>query len=612
MCGIVGYIGDKSAVDIILEGLKRLEYRGYDSAGVAVVGPEGLQIRRAAGRIKVLEGLLRERPVQGTVGIGHTRWATHGRPTDENAHPHTDGSGNLVVVHNGIIENYLPIKERLQAEGHRFTSDTDTEVIAHLIERHLQDAPRLDEAVRRALKELAGSYAIAVLHRNMPDRLVAAKQGAGSVVVGLGRGETFLASDIPAILSHTRDVVVLEDEDVAVVTRHGVEITQLDGAPVQRAPSRILWDPILAEKGGYRHFMLKEIYEQPRAAADTVRGRVQLEGGTVVLPDVQLDPEVVQQIQRIVLVACGTSYHAAIVGRFMLERLAGVTAEVDLGSEFRYRDAVLGPDTLVIALSQSGETADTLGAVKAARAKGAPIVGITNVVGSALAREATGVLYTHAGPEIGVASSKTFTATLVACHLFALWLGRRRGSLLAEDCKKHIQGLLELPRLMERTLELEPAVTELARELSRYNNFLFLGRGIQYPIALEGALKLKELSYVHAEGFPAGEMKHGPIALIDEGMPVIALAPRDGSYDRMMSNIEEVRARDGRVIAFGHEGDRELRAKADAMIAVPASADLLAPMLMAIPLQLLAYHVAVRLGRDVDQPRNLAKSVTVE
>jgi glucosamine--fructose-6-phosphate aminotransferase (isomerizing) len=612
MCGIVGYIGDKSAVDIILEGLKRLEYRGYDSAGVAVVGPEGLQIRRAAGRIKVLEGLLRERPVQGTVGIGHTRWATHGRPTDENAHPHTDGSGNLVVVHNGIIENYLPIKERLQAEGHRFTSDTDTEVIAHLIERHLQDAPRLDEAVRRALKELAGSYAIAVLHRNMPDRLVAAKQGAGSVVVGLGRGETFLASDIPAILSHTRDVVVLEDEDVAVVTRHGVEITQLDGAPVQRAPSRILWDPILAEKGGYRHFMLKEIYEQPRAAADTVRGRVQLEGGTVVLPDVQLDPEVVQQIQRIVLVACGTSYHAAIVGRFMLERLAGVTAEVDLGSEFRYRDAVLGPDTLVIALSQSGETADTLGAVKAARAKGAPIVGITNVVGSALAREATGVLYTHAGPEIGVASSKTFTATLVACHLFALWLGRRRGSLLAEDCKKHIQGLLELPRLMERTLELEPAVTELARELSRYKNFLFLGRGIQYPIALEGALKLKELSYVHAEGFPAGEMKHGPIALIDEGMPVIALAPRDGSYDRMMSNIEEVRARDGRVIAFGHEGDRELRAKADAMIAVPASADLLAPMLMAIPLQLLAYHVAVRLGRDVDQPRNLAKSVTVE
>ena len=612
MCGIVGYVGDKSSVDIIIEGLKKLEYRGYDSAGIAVVGADGLQIRRAAGRIKVLEGLLRERPVRGIIGIGYTRWATHGRPTDENAHPHTDGSGDLVVVHNGIIENYLPIKERLQGEGHRFTSETDTEVIAHLIERHLKDTPRLDEAVRRALGELAGSYAIAVLHRNMPERLIAAKQGAGSVVVGLGEGETFLASDIPAILSHTRDVVVLEDEDVAVVTRHGVEITKLDGAPVERTPSRILWDPILAEKGGYRHFMLKEIFEQPRAAADTVRGRVQLEGGTVVLPDVQLDTEVVQQLERVVLVACGTSYHAAIVARFMLERLTGISAEVDLGSEFRYRDAVLGPETLVVALSQSGETADTLGAIKAARAKGAPIIGITNVVGSALSREATGVLYTHAGPEIGVASSKTFTATLVACHLLALWLGRRRGALLAEDCKKHIQGLLELPRLMERTLELEPAVAELARDLSRYKNFLFLGRGIQYPIALEGALKLKELSYVHAEGYPAGEMKHGPIALIDETMPVVALAPRDGSHDRMMGNIEEVRARDGRVIAFGHEGDRELAARADAVIPVPPSPDLLAPMLMAIPLQLLAYHVAVRLGRDVDQPRNLAKSVTVE
>ena len=612
MCGIVGYVGDKSAIDVVLEGLKRLEYRGYDSAGAAVIGPAGLQICRAAGRIKVLEGLLRERPLEGRVGIGHTRWATHGRPTDENAHPHTDGSGELVVVHNGIIENYLPIKERLQAEGHVFKSETDTEVIAHLIERHLKDTPRLDEAVRRALRELRGSYAIVVLHRQMPDRLVAAKLGAGSVVVGLGENETYLASDIPAILSHTRDVVVLEDEDVAVVTRRGVEITQLDGAPVQRAPNRILWDPILAEKGGYRHFMLKEIYEQPRAAADTMRGRVQPEGGTVVLPDVQLDPDVVAGIQRIVLVACGTSYHAAIVGRFMMERLAGIAAEVDLGSEFRYRDAVLGPETLVVALSQSGETADTLGAVKSARAKGAPIVGISNVVGSALSREATGTLYTHAGPEIGVASSKTFTATLVACYLLALWLGRRRGMLLAEDGRKHIQGLLELPRLMERTLEMENAVAELAREVSRHKNFLFLGRGINYPLALEGALKLKELSYVHAEGYPAGEMKHGPIALLEDGFPVIALAPRDASYDRMMSNLEEVRARDGRVIAIGHEGDRELSAKADLMLTIPPAGDLLTPMLLSIPMQLLAYHMAVRLGRDVDQPRNLAKSVTVE
>ncbi len=612
MCGIVGYIGDKDAVGLIVDGLKRLEYRGYDSAGIAVLGASGLEVRRAAGRIKVLEGLLRERPLKGSIGIGHTRWATHGRPTDDNAHPHTDGSGTLVVVHNGIIENYLPIKERLAAEGHVFTSETDTEVIAHLVERHLQDTPRLDEAVRRALRELSGSYAIGVLSKQMPDRLVAAKHGAGSVVIGLGQGETILASDIPALLAHTRDVVILEDGDVAVVTRHGVEITDLAGAPVSRTPTRILWDPILAEKGGYRHFMLKEIYEQPRAAADTLRGRVSPEGGTVVLPDIGLDPEIVAGLRRVVLVACGTSYHAALVGRFLVERLAGISAEVDLGSEYRYRDSVLGPETLVVALSQSGETADTLGAVKAARDKGAPIVGITNVVGSALARESTGLLYTHAGPEIGVASSKTFTATLTACYLLALWLGRRRGAIPAEDGRKHIQGLLELPRLLERVLESEPAIAELARDLAGYKNFLFLGRGIHYPMALEGALKLKELSYLHAEGYPAGEMKHGPIALIDDGMPVVALAPRDGSYDRMMGTIEEVRARDGRVIALAHEGDREIGARVSRVLAVPVSAELLSPIIMAVPLQLLAYHLAVRLGRDVDQPRNLAKSVTVE
>jgi glucosamine--fructose-6-phosphate aminotransferase (isomerizing) len=612
MCGIVGYIGDKDAVGLIVDGLKRLEYRGYDSAGIAVLGASGLEVRRAAGRIKVLEGILRERPVKGSIGIGHTRWATHGRPTDDNAHPHTDGSGTLVVVHNGIIENYLPIKERLAAEGHVFTSETDTEVIAHLIERHLHDTPRLDEAVRRALRELSGSYAIGVLSKQMPDRLVAAKHGAGSVVVGLGQGETLLASDIPALLAHTRDVVILEDGDVAVITRHGVEITDLAGAPVSRTPTRILWDPILAEKGGYRHFMLKEIYEQPRAVADTLRGRVSPEGGTVVLPDIGLDPEIVERLQRVVLVACGTSYHAALVGRFLIERLAGISAEVDLGSEFRYRDAVLGPETLVVALSQSGETADTLGAVKAARDKGAPIVGVTNVVGSALARESTGLLYTHAGPEIGVASSKTFTATLTACYLLALWLGRRRGAIPAEDGRKHIQGLLELPRLLERVLESEPAIAELARDLAGYKNFLFLGRGIHYPMALEGALKLKELSYLHAEGYAAGEMKHGPIALIDDGMPVVALAPRDGSYDRMMGTIEEVRAREGRIIALAHEGDREIGARASRVLTVPVSAELLSPIVMAVPLQLLAYHLAVRLGRDVDQPRNLAKSVTVE
>ena len=472
MCGIVGYLGDKDAVGVIVDGLKRLEYRGYDSAGVAVLGPTGLEVRRAAGRIKVLEGILRERPVRGSVGIGHTRWATHGRPTDENAHPHTDGSGTLVVVHNGIIENYLPIKERLIAEGHVFTSETDTEVIAHLIERHLEDTPRLEEAVRRALRELKGSYAIVVLSKQTPDRLVAAKHGAGSVVVGLGQGETYLASDIPALLAHTRDVVILEDEDVAVVTRHGVEIADLAGAPVSRPPTRILWDPILVEKGGYRHFMLKEIYEQPRAVADTLRGRVSPEGGTVVLPDIGLDPDVVAGIQRVLFIACGTSYHAAIVGRFLVERLAGLSADVDLGSEFRYRDAVIGPETLVVALSQSGETADTLGAVKAARDRGAPIVGITNVVGSALSRESTGVLYTHAGPEIGVASSKTFTATLTACYLLALWLGQQRDAITSEDVKKRIADLVELPGLVERALELDGQVARLARQLASARDVL--------------------------------------------------------------------------------------------------------------------------------------------
>jgi glucosamine--fructose-6-phosphate aminotransferase (isomerizing) len=612
MCGIVGYVGDKNAVGLILEGLKRLEYRGYDSAGVAVLNREGLHVRRAAGRIKALEAMLRERPVSGTVGIGHTRWATHGRPSEENAHPHTDCTGALVVVHNGILENYLPLKERLLAQGHVFRSETDTEVLAHLVEHYLRETPRLDGAVKRALREVRGSYAIGVVATSAPDRLVAAKHGAGGVVIGLGRGETFVASDIPAILAHTRDVVVLEDGEVASVTTTGVELSTLDGEPVQRAPVRILWDPIMAEKGGYRHFMLKEIYEQPRAVTDTVRGRVVPETGGVVLAEVALDPSVVRAIDRVVLVACGTSYHAAMVGRAMVERLAGLPAETDLGSEFRYRDAIVGPTTLIVALSQSGETADTLGAVKAARLRGCPILAITNVVGSALAREATGVLYTHAGPEIGVASSKTFTATIVAAYLLALWLGRQRGALGAGDASKHIQELLELPRLMERTLELEPRLAELAREVAHHRDFLYLGRGLQYPVALEGALKLKELSYIHAEGYAGGEMKHGPIALIDDGMPVVALAPRDSSHDRMLGNIEEVRARAGKIIAVGHPGDTELAAKAQHLIAVPPCADLLTPLLTVIPLQLLAYHVAVRRGCDVDQPRNLAKSVTVE
>ena len=612
MCGIVGYVGDKGAVGIIVEGLKRLEYRGYDSAGVAVLDRGGLQVRRAVGRIKALETTLRDKPVTGTIGIGHTRWATHGRPSEENAHPHTDCSGGLVVVHNGILENYLEIKERLRAAGHTFRSQTDTEVLAHLVEHHLKETGRLEAAVRAALHEVTGSYAIGVVSSAAPDRLVAAKQGAGSVVVGLGRGEMFIASDIPAILSHTRDVVILEDHDMAVVTAQGVELTTIDGDPVQREPVKILWDPIMAEKGGYRHFMLKEIYEQPRAIADTFRGRIAPETGSIVLPDVSLDPSTVKAIQRVVLVACGTAWHAATLTRMMIERLAGIPAEVDLASEFRYRDAIVGPETLVIAVSQSGETADTIGAVKAARQKGCPILAVTNVVGSALAREATGVLQMHAGPEIGVASTKAFSTMIVAGYLLGLWLGRQRGALTAEDVRKHIQDLVEIPRLVEKTLELDQPIAALARHLSSATDFLYLGRGVQFPIALEGALKLKEISYIHAEGYAGGEMKHGPIALIADGLPVVALAPRDSSYERMLGNMEEVRARDGVLIAICHPGDRAVAEKAQHVIEVPPCAELLAPLLTVIPLQLLAYHVAVRRGCDVDQPRNLAKSVTVE
>jgi glucosamine--fructose-6-phosphate aminotransferase (isomerizing) len=612
MCGIVGYVGNKSAVGIIVEGLKRLEYRGYDSAGVAVLDAGGLHVRRAAGRIKGLEAVLREKPVTGTLGIGHTRWATHGRPSEENAHPHTDCEGTLVVVHNGILENYLEIKERLRGEGHTFRSETDTEVLAHLVEHHLRITGRLEVAVKAALREVTGSYAIGVVSTAAPDRLVAAKQGAGSVVIGLGRGEMFVASDIPAILSHTRDVVILEDDEVAVVTAHGVELSTLDGDPVQREPVKILWDPIMAEKGGYRHFMLKEIYEQPRAITDTFRGRIAPETGLIVLPDVSLDPATLQSIERVVLVACGTAYHAAMLTRMMIERLAGLPAEADLGSEFRYRDAIVGPQTLVIAISQSGETADTIGAVKAARLKGCPILAVTNVVGSALAREATGVLQMHAGPEIGVASTKAFSTMIVAGYLLALWLGRARGALTGEDVKKRIHDLVEIPRLVEKTLELDAALAVLARQLSHATGFLYLGRGVQFPIALEGALKLKEISYIHAEGYAGGEMKHGPIALIADGLPVVALVPRDSSYERMLGNMEEVRARDGLLIAIAHPGDRAVAAKAQHVIEVPPCAELLAPLLTVVPLQLLAYHVAVRRGCDVDQPRNLAKSVTVE
>ncbi len=612
MCGIVGYIGSAGATGIILDGLKRLEYRGYDSAGVAVVADGVLQVRRSAGRLRNLEAALRERPLDGPLGIGHTRWATHGRPSEENAHPHTDCTGSIVVVHNGILENYLPIKKALQAAGHTFKSETDTEVLAHLVEQHWADAGGLAEAVRRALAEVRGAYAVGVVSDREPDALVAAKTGAGGVVVGLGEGEYFIASDVPAILAHTRDVLILEDGEMALVTRQGVRLLTLGGRPVERAVTHITWDPIMAEKGGYRHFMLKEIYEQPRAITDTFRGRISAETGDCFLPDLNLTAEELRGFRRVLLVACGTSYHAALVGRQMIERLAGVPAEADIGSEFRYRDPRVGPDTLVVALSQSGETADTLGAVQVAKAKGAAVVAVCNVVGSALAREAHGVLYVHAGPEISVASTKTFTATVTALYLLALHLGRIHGTLPLAEARRHLTDLLELPRLIEAALATEEAVAELARALEQFRDFLYLGRGLHYPLALEGALKMKELSYIHAEGYPGGEMKHGPIALIDADMPVVALMPQDASYDRMLANIEEVRARDGLLIALAHQGDAIIGEKTRRVLRVPAASEFLNPIVMAVPLQLLAYHVAVRRGCDVDQPRNLAKSVTVE
>ena len=612
MCGIVGYLGERNATEVILDGLKRLEYRGYDSAGLAVVDGATLVIRRSPGKIGNLAARLEREPAVGTTGLGHTRWATHGRPSEANSHPHADCSGGLVVVHNGIIENYVGIKERLLAEGHQFRSETDTEVIAHLLEVRLRAGLDLREACRVALGELRGAYAIAVMSSAHPHEIVAAKLGAGSVVVGLGRGETYLASDIPAILPYTRDVVILEDREIARITREGAELMTLDGRRVERAPSRIDWDAAMAQKGGYRHFMLKEIHEQPRAVADTLRGRLLVDGAAVSLPEANLDAGLADRLERVVVVACGTSYHAALVGRYMIERLAGLPAEVDVASEFRYRDLVLDHRTLVVAISQSGETADTLGAVKAARARQAPVLAITNVVGSAIARESTGVVYTHAGPEIGVASTKTFTTTITACYLVALALGERRGYLSEPDARKRAEEILEAPRFIEAALAADREVAALARDLARFPNFLYLGRGLHYPLALEGALKLKEISYIHAEGYAAGEMKHGPIALIDEHMPVVALVPRDATYERMMGNLQEVRARDGRVIAICHPGDHEVARLAAATITVPAAPDLIAPLVSAVPLQLFAYHVAALRGLDVDQPRNLAKSVTVE
>jgi len=608
MCGIVGYIGTKNPLPIIMEGLKRLEYRGYDSAGVAAVDGDALHTQRAAGKIVNLEEKLLTDPISGSYGLGHTRWATHGRPTEENAHPHTGCKGQIVVVHNGIIENYLPLKEELKASGHVFKTETDTEVIAHLLEDESDD---LAEAMQSVCKKLTGIFAVAAVSVRDPDRIVAARMGP-PLVVGLGEGENFVASDVPAILHHTRDMVFLDDGEVALVTPEGVRFTDFDGNPLAKDATRITWDPIQAEKAGFKHFMQKEIFEQPRAIQETLVSRVSLEQGRVYLQELNLTPEVVRSLDRIVLVACGTSWHAALCGRYMIEELARIRAEVDYGSEFRYRDPLLDENTLCVFISQSGETADTLAALREAREKGARTAAICNVVGSMITREAEGTLYTHAGPEIGVASTKAFTTQLTGLHLLALYLGQCKGLLDEEKIRAHLEALQRISSQVEAALDLEPHIERIARQYMKYKDFLYLGRGIHYPIALEGALKLKEISYIHAEGYPSGEMKHGPIALIDENLPTVALAPRDPVYGKIFSNLKEVKARDGKVIVIADEGDEEIRNVADEVIHIPKTTALLTPVLSVVPLQLLAYHIAVKRGCDVDQPRNLAKSVTVE
>src|SRR5277367_6440066 len=622
MCGIVGYVGKKRVVPVIIEGLRRLEYRGYNSAGIAVCGNgEGLQIRRAEGKLRNLEEVIRLKPLDGTYGIGHTRWATHGRPTEENAHPHRDCSGRIVVVHNGIIENYVTLKKKLIEEGHKFTTETDTEIIAHLVEKYSTENGRhrpLEEAVRRAVKELSGVFALGVISADDPNKIVAARNGPPAVI-GLGNDEYFVASDVPAILYHTRDLFFLGDGDLAVITPDGVKLTDFDGKPVERQVQHVTWDPIMAEKGGFKHFMLKEIYEQPRAVRDTTLGRVSLDTGQIFLDEMQITDAEFRAAKKINIVACGTSWHAGQAGKFMIETLARIPVEVDYASEWRYRDTIVAPETTTLVISQSGETADTIAAQREAKMRGSKTLAICNVVGSMITREAAGTIYTHAGPEIGVASTKAFSCQLTALAILALYLAEIRGQLDEDYARTFVHELVRIPGKLETILANDQQYEDLARKLFRANDFLYLGRGIHFPIALEGALKLKEISYIHAEGYPAGEMKHGPNALIDEDLPVVVLATSDASspesllrYEKTLSNIQEVTARSGRVIAIATEGNKQIRQLVEHVIFVPHAPELLAPLIEVVPLQLLAYHIAVRRGCDVDQPRNLAKSVTVE
>ena len=590
MCGIIGYVGHQDVVPVVLEGLRRLEYRGYDSAGIAVVGQDGIEVRRSAGKLANLESVLQQGPVTGLYGIGHTRWATHGRPTEENAHPHRDASGRVVLVHNGIIENYLELKKELQGRGVAFRTETDTEVVAHLIGLELRE-DGLQAAVMRALARLRGLFAIVVVSTADPGTIVAVRNGP-PVVIGLGDGEYFVASDIPAILAHTRDVVFLDDGQVAVLRRDGVQFFDAEGREVSRQPQRVTWDPVMAEKAGYKHFMLKEIFEQPWAVKETLVGRLLMEHGDVHLPEINLGDDAIRGVTRVVLLACGTSWHAALVGKFVIEQLARVPVEVDYGSEYRYRQPIASASDLVVVITQSGEPADTLAALREARRQGARSLAICNVVGSMATREAEGTIQTHAGPEIGVASTKAFTTQLVAIVLLALRLARGRGAMAADDVRPILQALTELPRQLEQVLSCAPYLEDIARRFYQRSDFLFLGRGMHYPIALEGALKLKEISYIHAEGYPAGEMKHGPIALIDEKLPVVALAPRDHVFEKMLGNVQEVKARGGSVIAITEEGEPHLWSlldpHRDARLVLPPVHPLMSPITMTVPLQLLA------------------------
>jgi glucosamine--fructose-6-phosphate aminotransferase (isomerizing) len=609
MCGIVGYIGQRDAAPIILESLRKLEYRGYDSAGVAVLNGGEVAIRRCEGKLANLEAMLFKRPAPGNVGIGHTRWATHGKPSEVNAHPHQ--AGNVVVVHNGIIENYLELKAHLLKKGAHFTSETDTEIVAHLVNEKIQRGVDFLTAVQNSLGEIQGSYALVFLNLKDPARLIVAKNST-PIVLGWGEEETLIASDIPALLDHTRKVTFLEDGELAEVKAAGFRIMNGKGKPLNRPFKEITWDAVAAQKGGYPHFMLKEIHEQPRTVTDTFRGRISLKEGAVALEGIPLSASQMRQVKRIHLVACGTAWHAALVGKFLLEEIAGVPAEVDYGSEFRYRAPLIKAGDFLLLISQSGETADTLAAVETARKKKAKVISICNVVDSTIARKSDGVFYTHAGPEISVASTKAFTSQLTALYLLAVGMGRLNGKLPRAQAKRLIEDLMHLPHWIEEALKLDAELASLAADLSHASDFLYLGRGINYPIALEGALKLKEISYIHAEGYPAGEMKHGPIALVDEKMPIVVLLPRDRHFQKTLSNLKEVESRGGKIITVTNRDGETIGAKAYRSVVVPEASHFLTPVVLTIPLQLLAYHVAVARGTDVDQPRNLAKSVTVE